>query len=168
MRAPSPAVFASGIVGGVATDQHQAKTRLQCPVASRLREIRAVRSPRLPRTSRLGAGSPSAITNSGQSYACCRTADTGSYGSAAASPRARSLERPVKHAPAGGKSHQCKGANGQPCEQLVTYTWTPVYTIVSVKPARKATEGGTETAYLTCALGHTNPYVIDDKGDILG
>lgn len=66
-------------------------------------------------------------------------------------------------------SHKCKGAAGQPCTQSVTYVWTPVYSLTNKdKKAKASTEGSTTTAYLTCALGHTNPYTINGHGEIIG
>lgn len=69
--------------------------------------------------------------------------------------------------PTDGKSasHQCKGANGQTCTQTVTYLWKPVFSLTEKK---RETPKEVQTAYLTCVLGHTNPYTIDGEGYIIG
>jgi hypothetical protein len=64
--------------------------------------------------------------------------------------------------------YRCKGAPGQPCVETVTYTWMPVYSIVNTKVVPKNAAGQDETVYLTCSLKHTNPYLINSQGEIIG
>jgi hypothetical protein len=66
------------------------------------------------------------------------------------------------------KPYPCKGAGGQVCPQTVIYAWTPMYTLSVADSAKKVADNEEQTAYLTCTLGHTNPYTIDESGEIIG
>jgi hypothetical protein len=63
---------------------------------------------------------------------------------------------------------QCKGAAGQACPKKVTFEWTPVLSAVETESTERKANSKRETVYLTCELGHTNPYIVDDKGEIVG
>lgn len=45
------------------------------------------------------------------------------------------------------------------CDKKVSYEYSPIETAVEVKSA-DASSQTTETAYLTCAAGHTYPYEV--------
>jgi hypothetical protein len=61
--------------------------------------------------------------------------------------------------------YPCKGAPGQRCTHTVKYTWRPVYGLVK---GHDNLAGQSKVAYLTCEVGHTNPYTINKDGQICG
>jgi hypothetical protein len=61
--------------------------------------------------------------------------------------------------------YPCKGASDSKCTHTVTYTWRPLYGLVK---GQDNLAGQSRLAYLTCEVGHTNPYTINANGDICG
>lgn len=65
-------------------------------------------------------------------------------------------------------SYPCKGAAGEACALKVTYAWDPIYTLTEDKVTQRPTTKATKTVYLTCAAHHTNAYLVDAQGTIIG
>ena len=69
------------------------------------------------------------------------------------------------------RTYPCKGAGNEKCAYTVTYVRTPVLSVTRMQDfaAKNSAEKlDLKRVFLTCPVGHTNPYTLDASENIVG
>jgi hypothetical protein len=68
-------------------------------------------------------------------------------------------------------TYPCKGAGTEKCPNTVTYVRVPVFAVTrldSLAAHNTAEKVASKRVFLSCVLGHSNPYTVDAAGHIVG